>query len=241
MGRRTRHLIRNALSAVVLVCGAMGAQAQTPEGWSIGLIGVGSTSPYVGEETTGQILPFLSYRTEQFAVGLDGASYTFLDTGGTEASAILRPRFAGIDDDVAELAGIDRDLTLDFGLGLGFDAAPGLRFKGYAVQEITGQHQGQEISLRVEHQVAGLPLAVYAGADWQSAELTEYLFGVRPGEAIAGRPAYAPGAAVTPFIGVRGFLPLSDRSALVGGIEVRQFGDAITDSPIVDEDGTISA
>ena len=218
---------------------AMAQPAQ--EGWVGGLYGSLGSSPFVGEATDNFALPFVSYRSESFSFGLDGASITAFDDGGQTLQFVLRPRFPLIDDDVPELAGISRDIGLDFGARYGVGLRPGLEMSLTALQGLTEEQQGQEIDLRFSHQLNGMPISVYAGAAWQSDELTEYLYGVRPSEAVTGRPAYAPGGAVTPYIGLQGALPVTDRATIIGSVEALQLPEAITDSPIVEDTGSTRA
>ena len=165
------------------------------------------------------MLPYIAYRSERFSLGFDGGSYTVYDDNGQSLQLLIRPRFPLIDDDVPELSGLSRDIGLDVGATLGVETAPGFTVSLTALQGLTDAQQGQEVDLRFSHQLGQLPVSLYAGAAWQSDELTEYLYGVRSDEAVVGRPAYAPGAAITPYIGVQGILPVTDRAAIIGSVE----------------------
>ncbi|MEM1272410.1 MAG: MipA/OmpV family protein [Pseudomonadota bacterium] len=215
--------------------GAQATAQSAPEGWQLGAIGVFDASPLIGDDLDVLGLPFVAYRTEQYSIGLNGARYTVLDHEGQSVAFVLAPRFSQIDDDEAEFAGMDRDIALDFGVAFAQTSPSGFSVAVTALADVTDAHAGQEIDLRFSHRMSGLPLSVYAGATWQSDGLTEYLYGVRSDETAAGRPAFSPGAAITPYIGVSGAFPVTDQAAIIGSIEVRQLPDDITDSPIVDQ------
>ena len=233
---------RLSLSIGALALSTGGALAQpAPEGWFVGVVGIVDSSPLIGDDTTVRGFPYVAYRTEDFSLGFDGASYTVFDQNGQALELVLRPRFSLIDDDEPEFAGMSRDFSLELGASYEIEPSPGFGISITALQGLTDDQQGQEIDLRFSHQLNGLPVSLYAGAAWQSDELTEYLYGVRTNEAAAGRPAYAPGAAVTPYVGVSGILPVTDGAALIGSVEAMQLPDAITDSPIVEDSGSTRA
>jgi len=235
-------LMRRTIITLVATLWAMAGIAQpAPEGWTGGLVGTLTTSPLIGDDTDALALPFIAYRSEDYAIGLNGASYTVFDQNGQEVQLVLRPRFSLIDDDEPQFAGMSRDIGLDLGAQFEFAMRPGFDVSITALQGLTEDQRGQEVDLRFTHQLNGLPVSVYAGAAWQSDGLTEYLYGVRSSEAAAGRPAFSPGAAVTPYIGVSGLLPVTNRAAIIGSIEARQLPGAITDSPIVEDSGTTRA
>lgn len=236
--------ISGILGALALVAsgGAATAQGSDAPGWQIGLFAYGGTSPYAGQDTDAGAVPFMSYSGARFSVGVDGASYTLFENGGATGTVLAAPRFAPYDDDdSAELAGLDRDVTLDLGFGYRFETGTGLSVAARALQEITGEHEGQELDVEAAQRLGQWPVSVYAGATWQSSDLAGYLYGVGAGEVAPGRPAYDPGNAVTTYIGVRGVLPINDGTALIGSVEAQQYNDAITDSPIIDDSGAVRA
>ena len=110
----------------------------------------------------------------------------------------------------------------------------------FASHDILGEHNGMEASLKVAwpfirkswYIVPELRLT------WESKDLINHYFGVRPEEALPGRPAYAPGAAFTPEVGIDWnwrFSP-SWYASVAGSVEF--LPDEIRNSPVVDEDVT---
>jgi outer membrane protein len=233
--------MKQAVLIAAVLCAASPALAQDgADGWSAGLIGAYGTSPYIGQDDGAGIAASLQYRAGRFTIGTGGLSYSIIDDGSRRLDALLLPRFTALDAPGGVLAGIDRDVTADIGLRYAVTQPGGTVLGGTFRQEITGEHDGQEIDLRASQRLGGdgPPITAYAGATWRSGGLSEYLYGVLPGEAAVGRPAYDPGATLTPYLGVSAAFPLNDRWSLVGGVRVDMLGDAITDSPIVD-DGTV--
>jgi len=109
-------------------------------------------------------------------------------------------------------------------------------------QEFTGEHDGQEAVLGLGYgtQVGKVGLEFSAGAAWQSADLSAFIWGVSASEALGGRPAYAPGDAVIPFAAVNAFYPLNDNWTLIGTARADFLPNEVSNSPIVDEDNIFS-
>lgn len=231
-----------AIAALIALALPVSAQDAPTGAYIGGFLGL-SNDPYVGDPNSLSGLPIIGYRGDTFSIGTDGAFATVAEGDRSEVEVFLRPRFfALVDPDAANLAGIDRDITLDAGLNYTLDLSDRTSLDVSVAQEITGEHDGQEIDLRLTQGFAlgGLPVGVYAGATWRSSELSSYLFGVAPGEAIAGRPAYALGATTTPYVGINTFIPLSSTTRLFGGVQADFLTRETEDSPIVDDGTTLS-
>ena len=187
-------------------------------------------------------IPLISYRSGPFAISTNGISYRLLNDGSWTLPAAARPRFSGlISTDGAQLDGIDRVVTGDLALEMGYDigvfyATVDLR------QEFTGEHDGQEVRLGLgtRTRLGPVALSIGGGAAWQSSDLSQYIWGVSTGEARPGRPAYAPGNVVVPYLSVSGRLPLNDKWSLIGSVRADFFPDSITDSPIIADDTLFS-
>ena len=226
---------------LAFVLTALPVQAQ--DGMYVGaFVGVGA-SPYAGEATSIAIRPTFGVRTETFDIGTNGATAHIAQGERAAFDIFLRPRFFALThSDSLELAGIDRDVTLDAGLSYALNFAQGTRLNLSVAHEITGEHHGQEADLRLTQRFAlgAIPLGVYAGAMWRSQDLSRYLYGVTGAEAVIGRPAFDPGATTSSYIGVNASLPVSPRVRVFGTVQADFLDPAITDSPIVTEDATLS-
>lgn len=220
---------------------ALPAQAQ--DGMYAGAFVGAGASPYAGEDTSNAIRPTLGVRTKTFDIGTKGATAHIAQGERAALDIFLRPRFFVLThSDSPELAGMDRDVTLGAGLNYVLNFAHGTRLNLSVAHEITGEHPGQEAELRLTQRFAlgAIPLGVYAGAMWRSRDLSRYLDGVTGAEALIGRPAFDPGATTSPYIGVNASLPVSPPVRVFGMVQADFLDPAITDSPIVTEDATIS-
>ncbi|WP_208352031.1 MipA/OmpV family protein [Pseudaestuariivita rosea] len=229
------------MSAALGVSPALAQENRT--GFSAGVALGFSTDLYIGDENDPALLPLLEYRGDRFSVGTRGASFTALSAETSKLDLVARPRFTALDDpDADELDGIDRDLTLDAGLQATYNFTDDLMISATLLQEVTGEHDGQEFIGEVENTVrlGPVPVRLGAGISWKSDDLSNYMFGVFSDEVRAGRPRYDLDATTTPFVSVSSGFPLSDRAMLIGGLRADFLGDEISDSPIVDEDQVIS-
>lgn len=206
------------------------------DGWSAGAFGTAGQSIYVGKEASFNILPSLSYKTGSLEFGLNGISVTAIEAGPSKVEAFLRPRFFElVFAEAPELAGIDRDITGDLGASWLLEFSPETSVTLTVAQEVTGKHDGQEIELQADHQIAigQIPVFLTGKLAWQSEGLAEYLYGVRAREATGTRPAYAPGSVVIPSISVSTGYPLTPQALLFGGVAYSALPDAVSRSPIV--------
>ena len=85
-------------------------------------------------------------------------------------------------------------------------------------------------------QIGLMTLSPYVGANWISAGLTDYEYGVTASQARAGRPAYEPGSAVSFETGLSLFLELSGSWRFILSGRVEFLPPEITGSPIVGQD-----
>lgn len=214
-------------------------------GFSYGLALVANDSPYAdgGWEFTG--LPLLSYKGEGWRVGLlDGVRYDVAGGEDFTLQLVLAPRIYQtiVDNSGDPLEGLDRQPSGEAGIEAQFALSEMTQVNLRAVQEITGVNGGSEVVLELRQTfIAGfLPVYVGAGATWQSGDLSQYAWGVFPDETTATRPAYAPGDVLIPNLAVGTFIPLGEKTSVIGALRVDLLPDAITDSPIVGRDRTTS-
>ena len=225
--------------AIIAVCGLGSiASAQTTQNatdrptWRVGLIGVGATSPFVGEDALSfGVIPAISFDHGRFSSRLGRVSFAFVQTETSEFSALVRTRSSG--------SPLDRDLSFEAGLEYAHEFGPSrTRIATTFTQDITQEHDGRELSLRATQPITRLsfPAFFYTGVNIRSDGLSEYLYGVRPNEATINRPAYAPGPTITPFVGISGFIPLTRRLGLTANLSAEFLPDDIQNSPIVEND-----
>jgi len=204
--------------------------------------------PYKGIDQECYAIPFIFYQDQKFTLFGPMASYSLFGEDNQWAlQGLARIRAEGYDnDDSSYLNGMsDRDPTLELGLrwmhNLDF-AVMSLDF----THDVLDEHRGYEFkfSLRKPFQnvfdIESLTLIPSAGVNWRSKQLNDYYYGVRPSEAIAGRPAYDVGSSFGWLTGLQLNYQLSEKWSLLSIVNLEWFDDEITDSPIVDEDYSVS-
>ncbi len=229
-------------TAVIALATAANAQ-ERPTGFSLGAAMVASTGVYAGQDTRFGVAPVLRYDGNGFAIGTDGARFDLLRGDGPRLSFTLTPRRAPFNqNDAPLLAGLDREMTLDAGLRASFAISPTLSAAVSAQTEVTGKHNGSEITAAVSaRQMLGrFPLALTAGVSWKDANLGNYLYGVGATEAIAGRAAYSVGESITPYLGATMTVPLSENVAAFGTVRASFLPETIKNSPIVSGNVAVS-
>lgn len=104
--------------------------------------------------------------------------------------------------------------------------------------DLSGVHDGYSAALSwtrpwyTERQEFALSL----GMEWKSSHLVDYYYGVRPEEALPGRPAWWGGAGTNTFARVSAGHRITDHWKLVSVLEREFLSSAIQRSPIVDRD-----
>jgi outer membrane protein len=240
---KTSACIIGALLAAALPCGAALAQDSVTGLPSLGIRVLGTSNIYVGGQANFVALPNISFGADQFSVNYTGLRFRVYSDPVQRFELILSPSFAPYDsEDSPALAGMDRSFGVDGGFRYTYGATSNTRFTATVLTELTDEHDGQEIDMRLSHSPEDsiVPFSYFAGAIWSSPARSEYLYGVMPSEAIAGRPAYAPGETISPYIGIGTLAPITDRLSLTGVLRVQYLPDSITDSPIVDTDIAVS-
>lgn len=242
-------------AAVLLTAQTFAAQPQrqappTPD--SVFRLGPGAIyiqDPYKGVDADVYPIPMFIYRGERLTVFGPRATWSLFgekDRWGVEA--LVRLRLEGYeDDDSRALTGMDdRDGTLELGLQYihDFDFAV---FSADFSHDVLGEHDGYEFRVLLSKgfnnalDVEGLRLTPRVGFNWRSGDLNDYYYGVRPGEALPGRPAYTADSSAGPLTALQVDYPLNDKWNLFGLVSIEWLANDITDSPIVDQDYITSA
>lgn len=236
---KTALSISSVLLSVVLATASHAQQDGPRDGFSIGIIANYGTNPYIGEDDEVTPLPLINYRSGSFSIGVQGLFYDFYSSQGLTLSTGVTPRFSALADaDAPELSGIDREITADAFFGVAYDINQNFGFEAIVRQELTGEHDGQEIQLALGYQTQALQtgFGLNAGVRWQSEDLANYTWGVRPSEAIVGRPAYDTGDVIIPYLSLDFVRSLNENLALIGQVQAEFLPSEVSDSPIVEED-----
>lgn len=209
--------------------------------WGIGTGLRVRTPVYEGEATRFLPLPFVSYRGDRLQILGPVISYRLWSGGPAAAALVAAPAFDGYDTgDTHAVTGMDdRHPTLHAGASLRMRGLPWRTTLGLAVYlDALDVHDGGEaiVELDTVRRMGRWMLTPAAGLRWQSAELTNYYYGVRSSEARPGRPAYAPGHSWTLQLGMRVIRAWNPRWSSMLNLGVDVLDDAVRDSPIVDAD-----
>ncbi len=233
-------LNRTALAiAVFISCAGMAAAEEPHQGVTIGLGAIHISDHYVGDNDETLAVPLINYESDRLSIGvLQGLSYSVYRNDGLNVTLRAAPRYTNLDDPHAdELDGIDRNATLDLGVGL--DYRFGQNFVSTSLlAEVTGEHDGFEIDAKAGRvDVLGpVSIAYAAGVSLHSEELANYQFGVRAPEALVDRPALSVDSAIVAYAEALVEYPFADKWAVIAGGQVNLLTGDAKDSPIVDSD-----
>ena len=237
-----------SLAAIASLLIAASAAAQPPgasrNGWSLGVAVISSPEPYVDADNETLVVPALSITAGRFSFRGIAAAWQLGEWGDFEAEAILRARFSGYDaEDSPFLEGMeDRRKSADLGLELTWERERfGLRLT--PAVDVLGRSDGVEVGLDafVPIRFGPVRLEPRVGAAWQSADLVDYYYGVRPEEARPGRPAWRGESTVNATAGLFVFSPLTQRLLLQSFLRLERLGPEIEDSPIVADATALTA
>jgi len=209
-----------------------------------------SQSPYKGDDSSVAPVPILYWEGERFFVkGTRAGIILNRIFAGDEKMGFdlfLEPRFMGYEsDDSNDLNGMeDRDWSLDLGIGYIWKMSfvEGLTFDASFAGDITSEHEGSELNLGISKLFDFKPFFFkpYIGIEWQSEDLVDHYYGVRTTEATATRVAYTADDTVNFQAKFDFYMGLSEEWLIVSRLGIDVFGDEIKDSPIVDEDYTVT-
>lgn len=103
--------------------------------------------------------------------------------------------------------------------------------------DVSGKSKGRQASVAVEHTwFVGqhLMLTPRIGATLHDKKFVNYYFGVRPDEAVPGRPAYEGKSATRGEVGMRGIYLFNERHAILVDVVATSVANSVKRSPLVD-------
>lgn len=224
--------------SLLLSFGAAQAQddLQYP-GWVVGAGYVFAPDPFVGDpEDASRPIPIVGYIGERLTWLGPYLGYRLTDDAFVSIVAVAELGFDGFDhvtNDPALQGLVERKSAVD----VGFDVEIG-PFGVTARTDVSDRHGGQSVDVHVGHSwgLRDLEIGLSVGAEWQSADLVNYYYGVSAGEATALRAPYSAGSAINFGLGVELQYQLNKRTTLLFGGDVSRLGNNIRRSPIVDDD-----
>jgi len=181
---------------------------------------------------------YLYEGTRLFARGAEAGVHVYQSAKVT-LDLLIRHRFDRLETAADDFyRGMDdRRQSVDAGVSLAFNGSLGM-LSLTAVTDVLGRHEGQEVDLSYRYPLAAgrWRLSPYVSLVYQSADLTDYYYGVRPHEAAPGRAPYQADGATLWRAGLEASYRLSRGWHLHGGAAVEQVPDTVRDSPLTDED-----
>lgn len=237
---------RVRLSALALwLCSSVSAHADAPPSaaWGLGVAVGQERQPYRDIEHNAQALPLLMYENRWVRVLGPTADLKLISNPGPEAalqSAGLRLRLAdeGYEStDSPHLAGMaERKASLWLGGSARWRVAA-VTLTGEVLADASGHSEGARASLGMERPFrAGgrVEITPRLVVHWLDRRLVDYHYGVRPGEALATRPAYRGDAATNVEAGVRIGYAVAPRQRLSFDLGTTRLGTGIRRSPLVE-------
>ena len=221
--------------------GAFPATTTSPNSAGAGLVLRLSASPYLGGSTRVDAMPLYSYDGDRLFLQANRAGVKLLDEknaqGGQRLDVFVEQRLEGFA--TAKLpAGLQgmaaRDVSTDIGASYRLQQSWGT-LRAEVFKGVGSAVRGSEARLGFSNEWRSGPWSVRpdVSVSWRDAKLNNYYYGVLPSEAIAGRPAYAPGAGFQSQLGLYAGYDLTQRWRLLTGASLTLLGSSVKDSPIV--------
>lgn len=215
----------------------LGGLLQEPGSAGLGFVMRMETSPYVDGGHRTDLLPLYLYEGERFFLDAGRAGFKLRDHEGQRLDLFLGRRLEGFPEDKvpAVLAGMDaRNTSVDLGFAWHYRQRRGA-LRATLTYDVGGASDGAELVLaysRDWHRGRWL-LRPELSLAWRNGRLNDYYHGVRPHEATATRPAYAPGSGLNTSLGLFASYRMLDNWRLLGGVSVTSLDRDVRNSPIV--------
>jgi outer membrane protein len=204
-------------------------------------IGVGLIPRFSGaNESRSMVLPVvrLAWRDKLYWNALQAGAWLWDSADGSlRVGLAVEPRFGWESEAGTRVEGMEkRDFSIEGGPNIQWGTPAGVFYASF-YQDLGGASDASTAQVQFIRALVGrqaLRLNGLIGLQWFSARSNDYYFGVRPGEARPGRPAYSPSASVSVQAGLNGAYALTARGSLLFGAVLNRIGEAAADSPIVE-------
>ena len=188
-------------------------------------------------------LPLLGYRGEKLTVFGPFVSWDLFELGDIEFDLRLSPRFDGFDESDSDIfEGMEeREFSMDIGFGLGYERND-WKIELASLQDALGRSDGRELTLGLAHVFRQGPVFIEPeiGLSYLDRRHVDYYFGVAEAEALAFRPAYDGDSALNATLGINLVTPAFFGGLTRFGIENTWFDSSIADSPLTDDDSSLT-
>jgi outer membrane protein len=245
MHLRSRYGVTSLLALLCLGLPGAGALAQAPsgtQGWS-GTLGAGVVAfpKYVGGTSTqSALLPiaYVDYNDWLYVDLYRAGAYVWSSQDKKQGiSLAVEPRIGFNAGDGPRLAGMaSRHSSLFGGVTYNAESDLGSMSLGYFT-DLGSNSRGGYFDLLLNRPFVKNERWSMSGTvevSRSDSKLTNYYFGVAPGEVTAARPLHTPGAATNLTLWLTGQYNVTKEYALMFGANVTRLGSAAASSPIVE-------
>ena len=210
-----------------------------PGSAGLGLVGRFERSPYRGANNRYDVLPLYLYEGERFFLHANRGGVKLINGEEQRVDLFVEQRLEGFPADrlPASMTGMaNRGAGLDLGLSWRY-RQPWGTVQAELLRDVGSNSRGSEARLGYTYDWRSGPwmLRPSVGLAARNARLNNYYYGVRASEALAGRPASAPGAGLNASVGLYGAYDLTQRWRLLAGVSATVLDRKIKDSPIVEK------
>jgi outer membrane protein len=161
------------------------------------------------------------------------------DDHTARAGLVVKQRRGYDPEDADRLAGMEsRDNSVEAGINGAWAIQPVIVSAAFFT-DVSGKSDGNSATFGVSRPFRlsdRWKIVPSAGAQWLSADVVDYYYGVKPSEVTATRPAYEGKSTVNLRLGVMAHYRLGNDWSLFGGVGYTWLGSGVADSPIVDRD-----
>jgi len=243
-------LLRRSLrvTALLAACAApVLSHAQAPEeqgppsGWGLGL-GVGwQRTPYKGVENKTRVLPVVNFENRWVRVMGPGLDVKLPSLG--PVSFAVRAKYALGDgfeaDDSTYFSGMEERKASVWLGGAALWRTDFAKLSFEALGDASSHSKGTELKFGIEQdfRAGRFMFTPRVAAIWRDKKYIDYYYGVRPEEAIPGRPAYEGVATTNTEVGLRTAYLIDRQQGLFLDLSATAFGAGIKDSPLIERRG----
>jgi len=214
-----------------------------PEGFLYGIGLAVKSEIYKDYDQRVTLLPILGYRGEKLSIFGPFVSYAMLQSGDVAFSIQAKPRFEGYDESDSDVFdGMDeRKSSLDLGFGIEY-ARDDWKLKLSSLHDVLGRSNGSELSagLSKVFRSGSFFIEPGIGLSYLDSRYVDYYYGVKNSEVTSFRPSYEGDDAINKNLGITVTTPAFFDGLTRFGFEHTWYDPDISDSPLTDEDTSLS-
>lgn len=220
--------------------------------WRLGVMGTWSDDGYVEADNSASVYPLVYFDSRWlFFHATQGGIHLYQDDQFTLDAVVSIGGHEMDPDDLGREAlaarGVDRDRLKDrdrsyyAGLAGAWKGRFGV-LSAEARTDISGNAEGEtyHVAYAYPWHVGQARVTPHIDATYLSDNVADYYFGLDADESLSGSYAYFPDAALVPGVGVDLAYSLSGNWTLYTGVDYQRYPDEIADSPLIEDDHTVS-